>query len=578
MKPKSHIAILLSASLALALGACSSSSDDGPPRMMLDLMGLTPSGDPQAGETITIPAGEEVTKYGITAECPAGGPDCVIYITDDGAEYSGGKPKLMAASTPKPADPAIAQRAAIKGAIGKAKTAVGMVDDESTNDEVTKAENAIKDAKKAITDAADVPAAEKAAYSGEIAAHENTLNAAKNSRKMAMDDAVKEGNAMAKKLYAGLGESSTSLDGATVTINAGTGKVMADTDDGSADPAAFELKATDTKVMPYGSWKGTDYVVKTKSMTDHAVIYSNPGEPEKEPFADKHTDVSEGRLAQTNFVASLVASEKFASGSGGKDHTDEAGDVAGLRGTYDGADGLYQCSQTGTTACRSQVDGEGGIILTGGWTFKPDKNAMTSTPDNSYVAYGWWSRETATGVDVATFVIERGTSTEVSTTDSVTGTASYKGGAAGKYAINNPLGNGSEAGAFTAAATLTAKFGSATAEGTISGMLTDFKAGGMDKDWTVTLKGAGTESGAPILTGGFGDNSTTTDVNESATVWTIGGTAADASGMWSGDFYEAGEGTGDAPMTAAGTFSSEYGNAGRMVGAFGARLSDILCK
>ena len=227
-------------------------------------------------------------------------------------------------------------------------------------------------------------------------------------------------------------------------------------------------------------------------------------------------------------------------------------------------------SRHATTACRSQVDGEGGIILTGGWTFKPDKNAMTSTPDNSYVAYGWWSRETATGVDVATFVIERGTSTEVSTTDSVTGTASYKGGAAGKYAINNPLGNGSEAGAFTAAATLTAKFGSATAEGTISGMLTDFKAGGMDKDWTVTLKGAGTESGAPILTGGFGDNSTTTDVNESATVWTIGGTAADASGMWSGDFYEAGEGTGDAPMTAAGTFSSEYGNAGRMVGAFGA--------
>ena len=45
MKPKSHIAILLSASLALALGACSSSSDDGPPRMMLDLTGLTPTED-----------------------------------------------------------------------------------------------------------------------------------------------------------------------------------------------------------------------------------------------------------------------------------------------------------------------------------------------------------------------------------------------------------------------------------------------------------------------------------------------------------------------------------------------------
>ena len=121
MKPKSHIAILLSASLALALGACSSSSDDGPPRMMLDLTGLTPTEDWTPG-TYTIQPGDDHTMAGITADCPADGEACVVTVTDDGdVYYTGGKPALMAAAPPpmtEPAKPTIAEATmAVKDAI-----------------------------------------------------------------------------------------------------------------------------------------------------------------------------------------------------------------------------------------------------------------------------------------------------------------------------------------------------------------------------------------------------------------------------------------------------------------------------
>ena len=52
------------------------------------------------------------------------------------------------------------------------------------------------------------------------------------------------------------------------------------------------------------------------------------------------------------------------------------------------------------------------------------------------------------------------------------------------------------------------------------------------------------------------------------TVWTIGGEKAVAAGQWSGNLYE--NGTDGVPKVATGTFHSEYGKAGRMVGAFGA--------
>ena len=55
--------------------------------------------------------------------------------------------------------------------------------------------------------------------------------------------------------------------------------------------------------------------------------------------------------------------------------------------------------------------------------------------------------------------------------------------------------------------------------------------------------------------------------DEKMTKWTIGETAADAAGRWSGTLYDNGD--DDVPMIGTGTFVSTYSTEGRMVGAFG---------
>ena len=82
-------------------------------------------------------------------------------------------------------------------------------------------------------------------------------------------------------------------------------------------------------------------------------------------------------------------------------------------------------------------------------------------------------------------------------------------------------------------------------------------ADGKARNWSIELKEAVVSN-----TGGI----TRTEAND--TVWTIGGTAAPASGEWSGDLAEAGD--DNVPMVATGTFYSTYNRDGRIVGAFGA--------
>ena len=98
---------------------------------------------------------------------------------------------------------------------------------------------------------------------------------------------------------------------------------------------------------------------------------------------------------------------------------------------------------------------------------------------------------------------------------------------------------------------------------TITGTIDQFiGADGESRDWTVKLNETDiTDAGAIDGLGGVGDTVV-------GTVWTIGGTAADKDGEWSGTMRE--QGTDGVPGAATGTFHSTYGTAGAMVGAFGA--------
>ena len=157
------------------------------------------------------------------------------------------------------------------------------------------------------------------------------------------------------------------------------------------------------------------------------------------------------------------------------------------------------------------------------------------------------------------------------------GTATYQGGAAGKYAISSSTGGMNDAGHFIARATLQANFGNETALGTITGTIDQFiGADGESRDWSVKLNESALSDVGAIAGVPAADDPTSlhaTNTGSQSTVWTIGGTASAASGAWSGDLKDTAATATDVsgvPKIAIGTFHSVYSNTGRMVGAFGA--------
>ena len=247
-------------------------------------------------------------------------------------------------------------------------------------------------------------------------------------------------------------------------------------------------------------------------------------------------------------------------------------------GSYHGVSGTYSCD-TGSgrdQTCTAAVAAAGGFTLggTGAWTFTPtDPNdRVMSAPDTVYPVYGWWQHEASNGTTrVSAFTGYRGDagSVNLSTTGSgsvnLNGTASYKGGAAGIYALQSSTGGTNDAGHFTADAELTATFkggDASTIDHKITGTIDNFMdSNGMPRDWSVALKE--TEIGLTGFFPGTGAGETT---------WSIGGTAAGESGEWKGRLYK--QNDGGVPTVGTGTFYTTYDRVGRMVGAFGANLEE----
>ncbi|MCY4406416.1 MAG: hypothetical protein OXC15_08610, partial [Rhodospirillaceae bacterium] len=119
-----------------------------------------------------------------------------------------------------------------------------------------------------------------------------------------------------------------------------------------------------------------------------------------------------------------------------------------------------------------------------------------------------------------------------------------------------------DAGHFTARATLEADFN----EDMISGTIDNFMGVGGAKDWSVELMESAIGNTGLIRAA---TDAAVAEADPGAkTKWTIDGTAATASGAWSGALKDNDD--GGVPAIATGTFYTEYGNGGKMVGAFGA--------
>ena len=395
----------------------------------------------------------------------------------------------------------------------------------------------------------------------EMTAEEKRIAAleAENKRLKAEEERQKEEEAQnaaetamatAMKLHTGI-----SAPGATAAARySGTNNADVTVTNGDVSQS---LKATKMMVAANHGWEGKQYTASGADVagTYEAVVFSNPGKPvEGMPLSVDDDGVFDGTIAAAN-----VDSPQFDQSSGVKEFDPLGNDRAlMIPGSYNGVPGTYSCAGAAETVCTASVAAEGFTLAGNGatWTFKPtDPKAKTmSTPDGDYASYGWWLHKSADDktYTASAFHAYKGDAPVVEISN-LHGVATYKGGAAGKYALYSSTGGTNDAGHFTANATLDATFAGDTHK--IEGMIDGFRgADGETRNWSIELKESTGVTADGAITGG-------------ATVWTIDGAAAADSGVWGGMLHEV---KNDTPTVATGTFNSEYSTGGQIVGAFGA--------
>ena len=520
MRTMTHLALAAMAASALALAGCggggSSSSMVTPPAApaaapMPEEPTTPTSVDvalpelPEAAEFAfalaagdhTIAAGESLAAGGVMLSCAEGGEDCVVTVdADGGVTATGGE----------------------------------------------------------VTAALTTAAAE--------ALEEEQMNAAEMKTQRAIGQAAALANG-------GNGTFPTPM-----TVSRGAGK---DASVGGAGLAGFT--AAEEQPGMLGNFAGIARVNTTSaSATQHLVVYTDIAAPKKAEFfesdgnlktkavyVDTNNDgiitLIPGSTSLTDDQAranganldSTIFPQKAASPADGvvtksisvnfDSNNDNTNDQVSLPGTFDGAQGRYICAPDGGGTSCSVTVSPAGVYGFGAdtWTFTPNAGQTAYSEDGSYLTFGWWMSEPAKSTGTYSFdLIGTGsTAYAIAASDSadttgvgVTGDAVYTGNAAGRYVV------GEEAGAFTADATLTAKFENATTAGSISGSINNFQGGADDMSgWSVALKKITlSDLSAAFASATTGAPANTASSSFNGTVATLGDVTAH--GRWSGRFFE----------------------------------------
>ena len=250
---------------------------------------------------------------------------------------------------------------------------------------------------------------------------------------------------------------------------------------------------------------------------------------------------------------------------------------------------MFSCMGTGCTVPTVPVDGA--PVLAGAtdlrWEFSPtDPNAKINVKDEAYVSFGWWlnAMGTAGAYEFDAFASAAPDMTANGLRgEDLEGSATYKGGAAGKYAMQSTTDDSASGGHFTANATLTANFDAnlGTGDGTvdkdgvsIGGKIDGFMTGDVSRpNWKVTLSYDATPDVAdsPDTLGvQFLDAVAPITGPGATTKWATGG-AVPSVGTWSANFYGSEKDT-DHPTDVTAEFNAAIGGGeiGRISGAFAA--------
>ena len=292
--------------------------------------------------------------------------------------------------------------------------------------------------------------------------------------------------------------------------------------------------------------------------------------PRSSGLAMTYTLIDRGFHTQMSFDLLPVADQQAYRAAGGRIRNPmvdpqqfeyEAG------GTLGGASGTYRCAHNLLPTCSVQNTGNA-LVFVGPWTFRPSSaGSRVRIEDEAYMYFGWWSRH-ATATPAWSFHTFHDGHPAVDISG-VTGSATYRGPAAGYYAIYEPNSEGSEYGDFTATASLTADF-TINANNWVQGTIDQFSG---HPNWSLTLE---------RLT--INPNTGTTNPDDPSVTWTINNTPAASNLSWEAEFYSniaPADRTGVdniMPSGIAGTFDATYDQTGRLTGAFGAHCVDVVCR
>ncbi len=315
-----------------------------------------------------------------------------------------------------------------------------------------------------------------------------------------------------------------------------------------------------------GGWRSARFTGQTgtaDTLTDETVdLYTNIQAPSTRAFWKRygvsipdistisdHASLATGRSAQattetpagttTTNVTELTVSGSF-DGAGGS-FTCATGCAASDVGSGDAPTSAEINAHIATHVTFSQ--GQPTFTTPSNWTFKP-RSIASGVPldqDDAFLYFGIWSSipDNISGTTynfryVAGGGAESG-STNLVNFNQLTGSATFRGGAVGRYVTQGQVGGqNAKIGDFTATATLNVDFGAADAAGTLSGSITGFHEDGrLLEGWGVTLGGGGSPAnvGMPVdIT--LADNA---DDASGITVANIGGLPV--AGSWGANFY-----------------------------------------
>ena len=449
--------------------------------------------------------------------------------------------------------------------LGQARTDLQMAMDNSDD------EMEIAKLKQAVTDAEDM----RDGYKTDLDEANLELLAAKEAKDTLETEKMDKADSdMAKEVLAAIG------------VNTGPPDVVPD-----PDPAAVEFKAPSDDDLTatltgytmsaapeeIAGWRGR--MLKNED-GDTTVIYTNIEDAEAKTIGEIYDSASDFREPDHYYDVVADASDdteddipwsvvkrddedSTTTGSGDTATTTFAGSVSGVAGTF---------SCTGADCDLPTTGADGALTSAQDWTFVPnDPNGTIDIEDDAYVSFGWWLNAMGTmgEYEFDAFASVEGMAARAVAGGTVDGSATYKGAAAGKWAMQSTSDDSASGGHFTAAATLTADFDADTGTDpdtpnelgvSIGGSITDFMTGDVSRpNWRVKLTGPETVP-ATIEDAGV----------EGTTSWTTGG-AVPGTGTWNAIFY--GGMPEDQPAAAAGEFDAAIpasGEIGRISGAFGA--------